>query len=97
MPIEVGVWQIIDNKAQKIDFSVLDLESRLEDILAGDISIINPDILLIGRQVPTTYGKFVDLLAIDANGHLVVIELKRNRTPREVVAQLLDYGSWVAA
>jgi hypothetical protein len=26
---------------------------------------------------------------------VVVIELKRNRTPRGVVAQLLDYGSWV--
>jgi hypothetical protein len=25
----------------------------------------------------------------------VVIELKRDKTPREVVAQLLDYGSWV--
>ena len=33
--------------------------------------------------------------AIDGDGHLVVIELKRNRTPREVVAQILDYGSWV--
>jgi len=95
MPIEVGVWQIIDNKAQKIDFSALEFESRLEDILTDDISIINPDILLIGRQVPTSYGKFIDLLAIDTNGHLVVIELKRNRTPRDIIAQLLDYGSWV--
>jgi hypothetical protein len=95
VPIEVGVWQIVENKARKIDFSAMELESRLEDILADDISIINPDILLIGRQVTTSYGKFIDLLAIDANGNLIVIELKRNRTPREVIAQLLDYGSWV--
>lgn len=95
MSIEVGVWQISNNKAEKIAFSALESERRLEDILADDISIINPDILLIGRQVPTSYGKFIDLLAIDVNGHLVVIELKRNRTPREVVAQLLDYGSWI--
>ena len=27
---------------------------------------------------------------------LVLIELKRDRTPREVVAQALDYASWVA-
>lgn len=45
--------------------------------------------------MPTAYGKFIDLLALDSDGNLVVIELKRNRTPREVVAQLLDYGSWV--
>lgn len=70
-------------------------EKRLEDVLARDLSILDPDLLLIGRQVPTAYGKFVDLLAIDREGNLTVIELKRDKTPREVVAQVLDYGSWV--
>ena len=51
--------------------------------------------MVIGRQVITKYGKRVDLLAIDASGTLYVIELKRDRTPREVVAQALDYGFWV--
>ncbi len=37
----------------------------------------------------------VEFWPLDADGKLVVIELKRDRTPREVVAQLLDYGSWV--
>jgi hypothetical protein len=32
----------------------------------------------------------------DAEGYLCVLELKRDRTPREVVAQLLDYASWLA-
>jgi len=32
---------------------------------------------------------------MDRDGNLVVLELKRNKTPREVVAQLLDYASWV--
>jgi hypothetical protein len=32
---------------------------------------------------------------MDAEGDLVVIELKRNKTPRDVVAQTLDYASWV--
>lgn len=43
----------------------------------------------------TDFDKYIDLLAMDSEGKLVVIELKRNKTPREVVAQLLDYGSWV--
>lgn len=94
MPIEVGLWRL-GEKVQKVEFSPMESEGRLETMLADDISIIDPSLLLIGRQVPTAYGKFIDLLAIDAEGTLVVIELKRNKTPREVVAQLLDYGSWV--
>jgi hypothetical protein len=27
---------------------------------------------------------------------LILIELKKDRTPREVVAQALDYASWAA-
>ena len=41
------------------------------------------------------FGGRIDILAIDADGNLTVIELKRDQTPREVVAQLLDYASWV--
>ena len=52
-------------------------------------------LLLIGRQVLTADGRFIDLLGIDADGVVHVLELKRDRTPREVVAQVLDYGSWV--
>src|SRR5262245_61661147 len=94
MAIEMGLWRL-GYGATRIDYSPMDSESRLEQVLADDISIIDPNLLLIGRQVPTAFGKFIDLLALDADGGLVVIELKRNRTPREVVAQLLDYGSWV--
>lgn len=94
MPIEVGVWRF-GKRPEPITYSRIDSESRLETVLADDISILDADLLLIGRQVPTAHGKFVDLLALNSVGHLVVIELKRDRTPREVVAQLLDYGSWV--
>jgi hypothetical protein len=34
-------------------------------------------------------------MAIDEAGIVYVIELKRDRTPRDLIAQLLDYGSWV--
>ena len=94
MPIEVGLWKLGD-RPTPVSFEPIKSEGRLEDLLAQDIGIIDPNLLLIGRQVPTAYGKFIDLLAIDADGKLVVVELKRNRTPREVVGQLLDYGSWV--
>ena len=30
---------------------------------------------------------------MDAEGNLTLVELKRDRTPRDVVAQILDYAS----
>ncbi len=33
---------------------------------------------------------------MDKDGSLILVELKRDRTPREIVAQVLDYASWVA-
>jgi len=40
-------------------------------------------------------GGRIDLLAIAPDASLVLVELKRNRTPREIVAQAIDYASWV--
>lgn len=34
-------------------------------------------------------------MGIDQQGDLVILELKRDKTPRDVVAQILDYASWV--
>jgi len=94
MPLEVGLWRI-DSKLQRVNFTPLDQESRLQELLDQDISIASPDWMVIGREVPTAWRQRIDLLAIDGEGNLIVIELKRDRTPREVVAQVLEYGSWV--
>lgn len=94
MPIEVGIWRLGDT-LERIRMSALDSEAKLEKTLEADLSILRAELLLLGRQVPTAFGKFIDLLAIDQTGNLIVIELKKSRTPRDVVAQLLDYGSWV--
>lgn len=73
----------------------MESEQQLENLIVADISILNPNWLLIGRQVRTDFDKFIDLLAIDASGSVIIIELKRDKTPRDVVAQALDYASWV--
>lgn len=51
-------------------------------------------VLIIGRQVTTNLNSFIDLLGIDKAGNAVVIELKRDKTPRETLAQLLEYASF---
>lgn len=95
MPVEIALWRVDAGKTSKLSFQHLDQESRLEALLTDDVSVLGLDILLVGRQVLTAYGKRIDLLGIDVEGDLHIIELKRDRTPREVVAQTLDYGSWV--
>jgi RecB family endonuclease NucS len=39
----------------------------------------------------TDYGKYIDLLAIDGTGSVIVIEIKKNKTPREVTVNA-SYG-----
>lgn len=95
MPVEFGIWRI-DEGVVPVPASPLDNEKKLEDILEEDLSILGLDLLmLMGRQVITTLGKRIDLLAMDGNGDLYAIELKRGRTPREVFAQTVDYGYWL--
>lgn len=73
----------------------LDLESRIEDWVARDLSLVGVDGFVIGRQVATDHGTRIDLLAMDEDGNLIIIELKRDRSPRDIVGQVLDYASWV--
>ena len=94
MPLELGVWRI-DKGLKPVDFGPLDIESRLGDILDSNVSIVSPNCFVIGRPVRSDHGLFIDLLAIDRDANLVVLELKRDKTYRDIVAQLLDYSSWV--
>ena len=97
MPVEIGLWRVDGDGPVKVAASGELLESRLERLIEIDPSILGEPVMIIGRQVPTAYGTVVDLLAVDDEGTLHILELKRDRTPREVVAQLLDHGSWVSA
>ena len=94
MPIEHQVWKIGESPQQLATAALFD-ENELEDMISQDINVLSDLWMLIGRQVQTAFGKRIDLLAIDSSGSLIVIELKKGKTPREVVAQTLDYASWV--
>lgn len=94
MSLEVGIWRI-DKGLDSVKPHRLKNETRLEEILEKDISIASPNWMVIDRQTHTDHGGFIDILAIDQDANLVVLELKRDKTPRDVVSQVLDYGSWV--
>ena len=99
MATRIKTWQIIDGKLQPLDSSLAHEGKKetqhLETWIASNPVILGPSLLLIGRQVTTRSGP-LDLLAIDPSGNLVVIELKRDKLPREVLAQAIDYASDVA-
>ena len=94
MSVGMKIWRIEGEKVQPLSLGGIDFENKLESVIENDPSTIDPNLLVIGRQVRTDSGP-IDLLAIDPAGKLVVIELKREKTSREVVAQALDYGSSV--
>ena len=91
MAEEVKLWQVENGDClMEIPKDKLDFERRLEEWLKEDISILSPNLLIIGQQV-----ECIDLLCMDSKGDLIIVELKRDKTPREVTAQVLDYASWV--
>ena len=94
MAVKMAIWRMSDDGPHPLVSSPLDSEQRLEDMLAEDPTMSGTNLLVIGRQVQTAFGGIIDLLALDAEGRVHVLELKRDRTPRDVVAQTLDYGSW---
>lgn len=94
MPIRNAIWTVGDRPQPLIE-ARLPNERVLEDMIVAAPSILSDQWMLIGRQERTGFGGVVDLLAIAPDGALVLIELKRDKTPREVVAQALDYACWV--
>ena len=77
----------------------IELESQLESWLENSPWALGQDepILWIDRQTSASGDDGIihpDLLGVDYEGNLVIAELKRDRTPREVVAQLLEYAAW---
>ena len=91
----IQLWKIQNDRPQAIERAILNYESRLEEWIVCDISIISNDLLFIGKQIPTDFGKIIDILAMNQNGELVIIELKKDKTYRETVVQGIDYATWV--
>lgn len=94
MPTKHTIWRVGD-QPEPLATTALANEQQLEDMIVRAPRILSSEWMLIGRQEPTGMGGRIDLLAIAPDASLVLIELKRDRTPREIVAQALDYASWV--
>lgn len=92
---EIKLWNVEGENVKQVSQSKLDYENRLEKWLIEDISILSESLAIIGSQVITAYNKKIDILAINNIGEIIIIELKRDKTYREIVSQALDYATWI--
>jgi Predicted nuclease of the RecB family len=99
MASEIKSWQIIDGKLVALESSLVNdgkkEKDHLEQWIKSNPQILGDDIVIIGEQVQTISGP-LDFLGIDNNGNTVVVELKRDKLPREALAQAIDYASDVS-
>jgi hypothetical protein len=104
MTSEIRLWKIqydindINHErplSNEVEDSDLKPEKLLEVLIQKDILMISDDLLIIGRQKKADFGGKIDLLCVDRNGDLAIIELKKATTSKEVIAQTLNYASWV--
>ena len=76
-------------------------ESDLRNFLSKNLNVLESGFQLYeeegitGVEFPAG-GRFIDILAVDANGSYVVIELKVSRGYDRAVGQLLRYMGWIA-
>lgn len=94
MSLHHAIWTV-GTSPTPLPTDSLASESTLEEMIVAAPGILSSEWMLIGRQEDTGLGGRIDLLAVAPDASLVLIELKRGRTPRDVVAQALDYASWV--
>jgi len=80
------------------DYSKDNKEGNLHKLIEQNPQFIitteeeNKHMLPIGSKMALLSGE-LDLLFVDNEGNLTLVELKRGKTPRKVIAQILDYAS----
>lgn len=93
------IFRLIDDKLIIAQETTVELEQHIEIWLENSPWAIIQDepVLWIDRQ-PSAQDEegtiYPDLLGVDSEGDLVIVEFKRGKTSRTVVAQLLEYAAW---
>ena len=92
---EIKIWSVDDRGVVPVQpADAVPSELLLERTLVSHPEILIPGLKLVGRQTPTEGGP-LDLLGVDEDGRLVLFELKRGMLSRDVVAQVIDYASYL--
>jgi hypothetical protein len=92
----IGLWHISESGPARLPSTELGVERELEDWIERDPALLERGLVIVGRQIRLEGGP-LDLLALDPQGRWVLIEIKRERLRREVIAQAIDYASCLHA
>ena len=83
---------------EEVDFARLGLRERrdIQEWVAANPGILGDDLLIIGKEFSgfDQTSERLDLLAVDLDGRLVIIELKRDDTGSDVHWQAIKYASY---
>jgi hypothetical protein len=90
----------IEEETESANSAEFAYEADLRNYLAKNLTIIEPGLKLYQDEGITGVefdvgGRRIDILAVDAKGALVVIELKVSRGYDRVVGQLMRYMAWI--
>jgi hypothetical protein len=92
---QIKLWEIEPEGIIKINEESFDFGCKLENWLIKDISILSQNLVILGCQVVSPYGKKIDILAINSSGDLVIIEFKHHKPDHEVISNVLDLATWI--
>ncbi len=85
-------------RIEEVDFSQLGLRERqdIQEWVAANPSILGDDLLIIDKEFSgfDRTNERLDLLAVDPEGTLVIIELKRDDTGADAHWQAIKYASY---
>lgn len=89
------VYLVESDDMKRVPESDLEYEEKLEQrlIRTDGARIGGVGILYVGRQGSPGDGGIFDILGVDEKGNTVIVELKRDRAPRDIVAQALEYAA----
>lgn len=99
-PDELAEDEPVDEDLDARESSTFAYERDLKNYLSKNLGMVEAGLRLYqeeeiqGIEFPAG-GRFIDLLAVDREGSLVVIELKVSRGYDRVVGQLLRYMGWI--
>ena len=86
-------------KIAEVEFASLGFQERrdIQEWIAANPGILSEDLLIIGKEFSgfDKTDERLDLLALDADGKLVVIELKRDDTGADAHWQAIKYASYL--